>query len=360
MRKSRLNLAIVGMALTVFGLAALSCKSAEVGAQSGGVSSAGGKTSSGGGSSGTPVIDLDPLVVPPSDGSARGASDGGTVVVACTDGVDCTCPPFNVAVIGKPGKWGANPNGDSDTALQEWLNSSSAGTAKVANHTTKPTLTPDFLAAYNVIILASLSDDSNTGPFWSFDSSEIAAFRAWVENGGGVITLIGYSGDGGEINPVNQLIGFSGIAYNNEALFADCPNWSICGCAHSNPITTWNRTDPVIANLSNSITMVGMENGRSISAPADAHVAATVGAKNALVGKLVGKGHVLVYADEWITYTSQWNGEGNPKANDPSCKGFLPQDTYQTAQFWYNMIKWSQPTATCFKIVDSRQPVTIW
>ena len=361
MLKSRLNVAIVGMGLAVSGLATLSCKSGEVDAQTGGRSGegAGGKTSGGGGSGGAPVIDLDPLVVPPTDASARGSSDGGTVV-PCTDGVGCTCPPLNVAVMGKPGKWGANPNGDSDTALQEWLNSSSAGTAKVVNYASKPALTPDVLAPYNVIILASLSDDSNTGPFWSFDTSEIAAFQAWVEDGGGVITLTGYSGDGGEIKPVNQLVGFSGITYNPDGLYADCPNWSICGCAHSNPITTWNRTDPVIANLSNSITMVGLDNGRSINAPADAHVAATIGAKNALVGKLVGKGHVLVYADEWITYTSQWNGEGNPSASDPSCKGFLPQDTYQTAQFWYNMIKWSQPSATCFKIVDSQQPVTIW
>jgi hypothetical protein len=33
---------------------------------------------------------------------------------------------------------------------------------------------------------------------------------------------------------------------------------------------------------------------------------------------------------------------------------------YQTAQFWYNMIKWSQPSAACFEIVDEQQPVVIW
>jgi hypothetical protein len=106
---------------------------------------------------------------------------------------------------------------------------------------------------------------------------------------------------------------------------------------------------------------VGLDNGRSINAPADAHVAATVdGPKNALVGKLVGKGHVLVYADEWITYTSQWTGQGNSSENDPTCAGFLPEEDYQIAQFWYNMLKWSQPSATCFKIVDVQQPVVTW
>jgi hypothetical protein len=295
--------------------------------------------------------------------SAGGSPGGTTEAVPCTDGVGCTCSTLSVAVIGKPGKWGANPKGDTDTALQEWLNSSSAGTAKADNYTTRVTLTPDFLAPYNVIILASLSDDSNAGPFWTFDASEVAAFQDWVVNkGGGVITMTGYSGDGSEINAPNQLIAFSGISYNNDGIYASW-TWPVSGCAGSNPISDWIKTDPVIANLSNNITWVGLDNGRSINAPADAHVAATVPGppiKNALVGKVVGKGHVLVYCDEWITYTTQWNGSGNPKTSDPSCAGSLPQDVYQTAQFWYNMIKWSQPSATCFKIIDVQQPVVIW
>ena len=64
-------------------------------------------------------------------------SDGGQVV-GCDGGDACMCPPFKLAVIGKPGKWGANPNGDPDTALQDWLNSSSAGTAQVDNFTARP------------------------------------------------------------------------------------------------------------------------------------------------------------------------------------------------------------------------------
>ena len=132
----------------------------------------------------------------PGTGGTRSVvpSDGGQLV-GCDGGDACMCPPFKVAVIGKPGKWGANPAGDPDTALQDWLNSSSAGSAQADNFTSRPTLTPDFLATYNVIILASLSDDSNNGPWWTFSADEVAAFRAWVENGGGVITLAGYSGN---------------------------------------------------------------------------------------------------------------------------------------------------------------------
>ena len=162
-----------------------------------------------------------------TEGAGRGRpssvvlSDGGQLV-GCDGGDACMCPPFKVAVIGKPGKWGANPNGDPDTALQDWLNSSSAGTAQADNFTARPTLTADFLASYSVIILASLSQDSNTGPWWRFSADEVAAFRAWVENGGGVITLAGYSGDPGEIAPLNQLIGFSGVTYSTDGTWGTC------------------------------------------------------------------------------------------------------------------------------------------
>lgn len=317
---------------------------------------AGGSSNTSG--SGGFIITLDPnipLIEP-------GNSSSITETVSCDGGADCTCPPFNVAVIGKPGKWGANPGGDSDKALQEWLNTSSVGTAKADNFTNRVAFTPEFLATYNVIILASLSDNLDMGPFWTFDAAEVAAFRDWVLQGGGVITLIGYSGDGAEVNPVNQLIEFSGISYNKDGIWTMCAgDHHVCACAHSNTLADWNRTDPVVANLSNSVTWVGLENGRSINAPADAHVAAKSSeGKNALVGKIVGKGHVLAYGDEWITYTSQWNGEGNPSGKDPDCVGFLPQDTFQTAQFWFNMIKWSQPSATCFKIENKQQPVIIW
>src|SRR5208283_876920 len=352
---------------TVFALLALAgnglagCVKSEVvsteGANGGATGGAAGQGTSGAGGTIQLAIDTTSTVTPSVDAGVT------SQMVGCDGGDGCTCPPLNVAVLGKPGKWGANPNGDPDTALQDWLNSSSAGTARVDNFTNRVTLTSDFLATYNVIILASLSDDSNLGPFWTFDPSEVAAFQDWVENkGGGVITLTGYSGNGQEINAPNQLIAFSGISYNNDGINASY-NWPVSGCAGSNPISDWIKTDPVIASLSNNVTWIGLANGRSINAPADGHVAATVPGPpiaNVLVGKLVGTGHVLVYGDEWITYTTQWNGVGNPETNDPACAGFLPQDVYQTAQFWYNMIKWSQPSAACFEIVDEQQPVVIW
>lgn len=298
-------------------------------------------------------------------------SDSGTSEV-CTDGGVCNCATLNVALIGKAGKYGTGSDStDGNVAFRDWLNSSSSGTAKVDSYSDRPTLDAAFLAQYNVIILESLSDDSENGPFWTFTADEVAAVQDWVVNqAGGIITLTGYSGSGAEVNGVNQLIAFSGISYNTDSVFLDCElvdqyNNQLCWCGGSNQITEWNKTDPVIVNLSYGVTMIGVADGRSINAPADAHVAATFTQTGAptldlLVGKLAGKGRVLVFMDEWITYTSQWNGDGNPNSTNTACQGYLPQQRYQTAQFWYNMIKWSQPTASCFQIQDQQQPVQIW
>jgi hypothetical protein len=318
-----------------------------------------GPTGSGGNG---PIISIPPG----SDASAQVDAEVTRSTEECDGGADCKCPPFNLAFMGKPGKWGSVRNGDPPTALMDWLNSSSAGTARADNFADRKTLTPDFLAIYNVIVFGSLSEDSDVGPWWTFSADEIAAVQAWVENGGGAIFLTGYS-SGGEQAPSNQLLAFSGISINQDRV-GNCSDWKICGCTHSSTLTDWVRTDPVIANLSYSVTMVGFEGGRSVVAPADAHIAATVNnqvggttvAVPALVGKLIGKGRVLVFGDEWITYTSQWTGEGNPSTTDPNCKGFLPQDQYQIAQFWYNMIHWSQPGARCFRVVNETKPVVIW
>ncbi|HEY5955418.1 MAG TPA: hypothetical protein VIV60_02645 [Polyangiaceae bacterium] len=309
-------------------------------------------------------------IVMPTSGSGSGASKGGSTdgeVVACTDGEDCVCPTLSVAVVGKPGVWGDS----SDTAFQNWLNSSSAGTAKVDNYLTKPVFTPDFLAGYNVIVLASLGDTSANGPWWTFSASEMAAFQDWIENSsGGVISLSGYSADNGEIKAKNALLAFSGISYHEENISPSCiienaTHDKMCyQCGNPYQISEWNRNDLVVANLSLGVTMIGIDGGHPITAPADAHVAAMTTTSTIvndwLVGKVVGKGRVLVYADEWITYTNQWSGEGGQNSNDTSCSGLLPQQLYQTSQFWYNMIRWVQPTSNCFKIVDKQQPIILW
>jgi hypothetical protein len=358
--------------VTVFALLALAgnglagCAKAEVvnpgGANGGATGGAAGQGTSATGGTVQLTIDTTPVVTPSNVDAEVTSQVGG-----CDGGDGCVCPTLKVAVVGNPGMWGDR----SDTAFQDWLNSSSAGTAKVDDYPAKPTFTADFLARYNLIILAGLGDDSNNGPWWTFSASEVAVFQDWIENqGGGVISLSGYSNDNNEISAKNALLAFSGISYEQDCISPPCAivdankNKMCYRCGNPYQIIEWNRSDPEIANLSRGVTMIGFDGGRPIHAPADAHVASTTtnasSVSNWLVGKSTGKGRVLVYADEWITYTDQWDGQDQQYSSDPSCTGFLPQDLYQTAQFWYNMIHWSQPAANCFTIVDTTTPITIW
>lgn len=311
--------------------------------------------------------------VAPNGGSAvsidlansGGATEENRTTVACSEGEDCDCPKVSVMLLGKPGKFG-----DKDsTAFMDWLNSSTLGTAKVDSYPDRTKLTKELLDQYNVIILLGLGDDSDQGPFWKYDEDELAAVKEWVEsNGGGIISLSGASGKSDEVTPNNQLVAFTGMAYvpgswiTPTCLNVDAANAEKCSycCGQAAPISDFDRANAVTASLFKSVEWVGMHGGRSIDAPSDAHVAATIAANgttyNVIVGKLAGTGRVLLFTDEWITYTSQWSSS----LSDPSCTGYLPQDVYQTAQFWYNMIKWVQPKAICFKIIDVRQPVVLW
>lgn len=283
----------------------------------------------------------------------------------CLDGIGCDCPKISLALLGKPGQFGDK----DDTALMAWLNSSSAGTAKVDSYPDRTHLTAEFLSHYDVIVLLGLGDDSDQGPFWTYTAEELSAVEDWVERrGGGIIALNGASGQITEVEPSNQLIAFTGIAFEAGSwITPPCLNTDVndvaqCShcCGEAAPIADFSRSDPVVSDLANSVTWVGMHGGRSISAPSDAHVAATISAAGSthavIVAKLAGVGRVIAFTDEWITYTSQWRSANA----DPSCVGHLPQDVYQTAQFWYNMIRWVQPRATCFRLVDSEQSVVLW
>ncbi len=283
--------------------------------------------------------------------------------IVCDNTGKCTC--INIAEFGKTGTFGAVQGQDGSTVFQDWLNSKS--TAKVDVYDTRTTLTPDLLSKYQVIILQDLTNIvaySQQSDYWTYSADEVQAVADWVKNGGAIISLTGYFSDNAyEITPTNQLLAFSGISYNADDILGSCPS-GICYCwGGSVPITAWNRNE----QMTQQINSVGAFRGRSINAQADATVFATYDGKNAAVGKKIGKGRVFVFADEWVTYNSQWNDTSlsQPASNydDPynPCNGHKPSQELQIAQFWFNTISWCQPVvASCFRIDEpSVTPVII-
>jgi hypothetical protein len=273
----------------------------------------------------------------------------GRPVVCDPETGECTC--INIGMLGRLPSFGAVPGQDNTAALQAWLNAKSS--AVVSVHNTDVELTPELLAEYDVLILQAL-EDQDGGPYWSHTPEEIANLEAWVRAGGGIIGLTGYGAQSAEVNPTNKLLAFTGFSYNTDDIFPQCPpDWNgCCYClGNSNPVKGWNTAHPI----SSHITCVGAFHGRSINAPPEAEIVAQEGSLIYGATLQLDLGRIFMFADEWVTYTSQWTGEGltddcrNYDTNH-SCYNIHPQNTYQVPQFWYNAIRWTSGDRECFVI----------
>jgi hypothetical protein len=300
-----------------------------------------------------------------------GASDGGHACKGYDDAGNCTTC-INIASIGHEGVWG--PCAKDDTALfQSWLNTQS--TAKVDSYdTVKPTLTPDFLAKYDVIILQWMVANgmqNNDGPPWQFSAAEVDALKTWVNDGGGLIALSGYQCPGNgctiyDVTATNQLLSFTDIQFNADDVLdpakancQDCYCWGgplPLGASIADggaPGTgTWDQSSPIGAH----VTDVGAYVARSIQSTT-ATVDCTDGTHKYAVHEQIGAGHVFAYGDEWATYAGEWAG-ASQCLNFPYDAGYDPcyqksaAQVFQFPQFWYNVIKYAAGSVSCFAITS--------
>ena len=256
----------------------------------------------------------------------------------CDDAGRCTC--FNIASIGMPGHTGFQNGMDSTTAFTDYLNAQSS--ANVDMFTTRPTLDATFLAQYDVLIIQWLVDGvsgENGSGYWTFSADEIQALDTWVKAGGGLITLSGYDAQSQEVTPLNQIVqGTTDMSYGTADVLGTVSASNYC-LGESDPLGGWVQSTP----LGKNVTEVGAFHGRPITAGAKATVDCTDGTNVYAAHEDVGQGHVFAYADEWVTYTSQWFGidaGGN-------CADASANVVYQVPQFWYNAISYASQATQC-------------
>jgi hypothetical protein len=345
-------------------LPALACSQAAVdGGQGGNVNPGSG----GGGNGGS------------SNGSSQGTGgsllgniklDGGTTRNNDRDADTCkrldkngNCVCMAIASMGKVAHYGAQSGaGDSTDAFQTYMNSQTKGTARMelfgdVRQSKKPfPLTADFLNQYDVLILQALEDAEYGGNdnVWTYSQDEINALSEWVNNGGGLITMTGYGGNSDEVKSTNQLLSFAGISYNTDDIFTQCAD-NTCYCRNSSmAFGGWQNDLPLTSNLDNQTKQVGVFHGRSINCK-DTDAKCEIMAKdgNNIIGvhKTIGKGRVFVWADEWVTYTSQWKGDPQYMTQS-NCDGETADKRFNVPQFWYNVFRWVSGDSPCFKIDD--------
>ena len=341
----------------------LACANAEVGGSPGSGGFPGGGSSGGEGGSGIKVdLDASVVVSGPDLGGAEPLPD--LKGYQCDDAGNCTlCQPVRILSLGQPASksYGAS-GGDNTNAFQDFMNSNSKGTATMKMQTTFMHIPALDLGQYDVVILQALYDNPyDPNVLWKFDDTDAATLRDWVRNkGGAIIAMSGYYNDNAvEIQPLNQLLNgsdnWSGITYNPDNSFNDssCANYcSYC----SVPFDGWTTTYADFDQITRNLKKVGIYFGRSINCTgSDCQVFAkdsTFG--NVGVAKAIGKGRLVAWGDEWVTYTSQWGLTPDPQYDDTTkyaqCVGHTPMTSYTVPQFWYNVFRWVAQTS-CLTIV---------
>jgi hypothetical protein len=182
-------------------------------------------------------------------------------------------------------------------------------------------LTPELLAPFQVIVTLHAATSAVMGRgrtvpgLHAFSDTEVAAFQAWVQAGGGVMTTIGYTSDeAAEVVNVNRLLAPLGMGYSTTRL-------GLGGFVNS-----WDA-HPVTAGVQNIFTDNGVEPegtaGMTLARGTNDQVALQVAQANT--------GRVVVWGDEWITYDSEWEDVREQ----------------QVETFWLNILKWLSPPNEC-------------
>lgn len=347
-------------------VAAQSCASADVGV---GIGGEGGANTPGGGGGGGGAFALPDAAIilpdapkvspdlPPCPSGYKQDKDGNYI---------CCPTPLRILSIGQVAKYGSQGgSGDNTDAFQAFMNGNTNGTATMDMLKTYKHITDIDLSKYDVVVLQGLYTQIpyNPADLWTYTDADAAALRDWVKNkGGAVVTMSGYWSDQTiEINPLNKLLNgadsWSGITYNGDDTFGNCPD-NTCYCAQSSvAFTGWTSDYADNPQLTHDLKKVGVFHGRSIKCTGSECQVFAKDPKAGIVGaaKKLGDGRIFAWGDEWVTYTSQWGLTPDPQYDDPvkyqQCVGYTPSTSYSVPQFWYNAFRWLVPGNTCFTII---------
>ncbi len=145
--------------------------------------------------------------------------------------------------------------------------------------------------------------------YWQFSSDEVSALERGSKPVGESLTMSGYEASPSDTSPINSILSFTEMQYGADDVLGTCQLFdggadNLCYCNQGAvPVgPPWNP-----APIGTDITTIGAFHGRSVltSGP-DAVVDVQDSKYTYAAHQTIGKGHVFVYTDEWVTYSSQW------------------------------------------------------
>ncbi len=215
-------------------------------------------------------------------------------------GMDGICDCLSIALVGNEG---ANPSAE----FQAWLEAQGTQVDRINTNPNEP-LDKATLEQYDIIILDWLVR--------SYTAEEAAATKAWIEAGGGLMSMTGHTNSQSVADRPNSLIQPMGLSYNTSKGF------------FSGPITTF--TDhPINVGLS-SISFFGglyvdiVEDGVGVNEAIMTLPQGPVG-----VAQDRENGSLFIFGDEWVEFDSEWK-------NIPQIK-----------QFWVQVLAYIGPKEFC-------------
>jgi hypothetical protein len=234
-------------------------------------------------------------------------NDGNGVIDDVDVAKDGVCDCLKIATLGYPGKWG------EENVFESWL---AGKTYEGPVSLGARTLTAEVLAPFQVIVVQDVRKGSagsqgiGHGIGRTYSDAEVSALENWVNRGGGLMTVIGYTTlDISEPSNANMLLAPFGMSYE--------------------PVTILNGGQSTVAvshwaahAISEGVRRVGVNAGYPVKGGALLAWEPSPGKWD--VGRVAefGSGRVLVWGDEWITYRAQWSTD------------------YQVERFWLNAIQW--------------------
>jgi hypothetical protein len=215
-------------------------------------------------------------------------------------GKDGLCDCINMGFFGQI----ASDAGSNTTAFEDWLVERS-GEVPVKHLDADDTLTADWLASLQVLIVGGLQDRSG-----GFTNDEIAAFDAWLqERGAGVITLNGYTADSADGQKINELLVNTGLGYD---FGGSIPRQGVIGDGEAPPVWLTNLPNPDHPSVE-GVSEIGVFYGYPVIG--DGTVILRGEGFDLAMAKEIDNGRAFVFADEWITQDATWSGTVNGQAD---------------------------------------------
>ncbi|MDC0671262.1 hypothetical protein [Nannocystis radixulma] len=214
-------------------------------------------------------------------------------------GGDGICDCLDIALFGNEG---ANPSAE----FQTWLEAQGTQVDRISLDNTP--ITQEILDSYDIVILDWLVR--------TYSPEETALIKAWVEGGGGLMSMTGHTNNQTVVDRPNSIISSMGLSYNASQGF------------FSGPVTNWTPHP-----LTDGITSVSFYGGLYVDIVDDGvgmnTVVGTLPQGPVAVAQVRNDGKLFIFGDEWIEFDSEW------------------QQIPQIKQFWVNILAYLSPQNFC-------------